>query len=134
MSKNGSNSPPATSPDPDKIKRVKKELRRLSQLFRNIDPNKRNFVQKHIEQLAWYNVSAADLQAKIDQWGTLVQYDNGGGQNGIRTNPDVKTLMDYQKNINAITRTLIPLVPAGNRKTHRDLDTFMIYGGSLKHG
>ena len=68
-------------------------------------------MQRHIEQLAWYYVSIADLQAKVDQWGTLVSYDNGGGQTGIKPNPDVKTLLDYQKCCNTIIRTLIPLVP-----------------------
>ena len=80
-------------------------------IFQEVDENKRDFVQRHIEQLAWFNVSIADLQAKVDQWGTLVMYDNGGGQSGVKPNPDVKTLLDYQKCCNTIVRTLIALVP-----------------------
>ena len=97
--------------DPAKIKRVKTELEHLAELFRDVDENKRDFVQRHIEQLAWYNVSIIDLQAKVDQWGTLIAYNNGGGQSGVKPNPDVKTLLDYQKCCNTIMRTLIPLVP-----------------------
>lgn len=105
--------------DPDKISRVQTELEHLSELFRDVDENKRDFVQRHIEQLAWYNVSIIDLQAKVDQWGTLIKYDNGGGQSGVKPNPDVKTLMDYQKCCNTIMRTLISIVP--NKDTGRKL-------------
>ncbi|MBR0266460.1 MAG: hypothetical protein IJQ71_03385 [Clostridia bacterium] len=86
-------------------------MERLEEIFREVDENKRDFVQRQIQQLAWLNVSIADLQLKVDQWGTLVSYDNGGGQSGIKPNPDVKTLLDYQKSCNTIVRTLITLVP-----------------------
>lgn len=111
MSKNGQTPAAPATQDPEKLKRVQLELDHLTEIFKGIDENKRDFVQRHIEQLAWYYVSIADLQAKVDQWGTLISYDNGGGQSGIKPNPDVKTLLDYQKCCNTIIRTLIPLVP-----------------------
>jgi len=97
--------------EPEKLERVQRELEHLEEIFRDVNENKRDFVQRQIQQLAWLNVSIADLQAKVDQWGTLVSYDNGGGQSGIKPNPDVKTLLDYQKSCNTIVRILIPLVP-----------------------
>ena len=121
MSKNGQTAAEATQ-DPEKLERVQKELKYLEDIFRDVDQNKRDFVQRHIEQLAWYFVSIADLQAKVDKWGTLVSYDNGGGQSGVKPNPDVKTLLDYQKCCNTIVRTLIALVPEGCRK--RDESAF----------
>lgn len=123
MSKNG-RTPAAATQDPEKLERVQKELDLLEEIFSEIDPNKRDFVQRHIEQLAWYFVSIADLQAKVDQWGTLVTYDNGGGQSGIKPNPDVKTLLDYQKCCNTIIRTLIPLVPY--KSTGNKLQDFLM--------
>lgn len=110
MSKNGQTAAVLLQ-DPKKIRRIRKELNHLEEIFRDVDPNKRDFVQRHIEQLAWFNISIADLQEKVDKWGTLVAYDNGGGQSGVKPNPDVKTLLDYQKCCNTIVRTLIPLVP-----------------------
>ena len=112
--------------DPAKKRRFKKELKYLAEIFSDIAENKRDFVQRQIEQLAWYYVSIADLQAKVDQYGTTVKYDNGGGQNGVRTNPDIKTLMDYQKACNTIVRTLISLVADGVTAKHRDLDSFRL--------
>ena len=112
--------------DPAKKRMIKKELKYLAEIFSDIADNKRDFVQRQIEQLAWYYVSIADLQAKVDQNGTTVKYDNGGGQNGTRTNPDIKTLMDYQKACNTIVRTLISLIPDGTSSKHRDLDSFRL--------
>ena len=123
MSRNG----PTPAADPAKERRVKKELKHLEEIFREIADNKRDFVQRQIEQLAWYYVSIADLQARVDQFGTLVKYDNGGGQSGVKPNPDVKTLMDYQKACNTIVRTLIALVQAGSISIKRDLDQFVLH-------
>ena len=39
-----------------------------------------------------------ELKEKVDNDGTTVEYNNGGGQSGVRDNPDVKTLIAYQKN------------------------------------
>ena len=117
----------AAKEDPEKLNRVKKEQTYLEKIFSGIDSNKREFVQRHIEQLAWYYVSIADLQESIDQSGTLITYNNGGGQSGTKTNPDIKTLMDYQKACNTIVRTLLSLVPAGKVTHHRDLDYFMLH-------
>ena len=50
-----------------------------------------------------------------DKIGTIVKYNNGGGQSGVRDNPDVKTLIAYQKNITAITKQLLDLVPAKSK-------------------
>lgn len=108
-------------------KKVETELKHLSDIFKDIDENKRDFVQRHIEQLAWYYVSIAELQARIDKAGTVTTYNNGGGQTGTKTNPDIKTLMDYQKACNTIVRTLIPLVPAGKSAGQRDLDKFRLH-------
>ena len=110
-----------------KKKKVQKELDHLEVIFNGISGNKRDFVQRCIEQLAWYYVSIADLQTNVDKYGTKVSYDNGGGQSGLKTNPDIKTLMEYQKVCNTIVRTLISLVPEGTASKNRDLDQFRLH-------
>ena len=113
-----------------KKKKVQKELDHLTEIFKGIAENKRDFVQRHIEQLAWYYVSIADLQASVDQNGTKVLYNNGGGQSGLKSNPDIKTLMEYQKVCNTIVRTLILLVPEEMTSKHSDLDQFRLHYNS----
>ena len=96
---------------------VAKEKERLLKIFSNIDENKLDFVEHQIDNLAWLNVSVSELKPKIDKFGTMVKYNNGGGQGGVRDNPDVKTLIAYQKNITAITKQLLDLVPASSKNS-----------------
>ena len=90
---------------------IENEVSRLMQLFDGADLNKLDFVREQVKQLAFFNVSIVDLQANLNKWGTLVSYDNGGGQSGVKPNPDVKTIIDYTKQSNSIVRVLLPLVP-----------------------
>ena len=85
--------------------------------FSSIDENTFEFVEHQIDNLAWLNISARDLKQSIDECGTISEYNNGGGQSGLRENPDVKTLIAYQKNILAITKQLLDLVPASTKKS-----------------
>ena len=106
----------------EKDKEIKKEKKRLLEIFKDIDENKLAFVMHQIDNLAWLNVSARALKEKVDKIGTIVKYNNGGGQSGVRDNPDVKTLIAYQKNITAITKQLLDLVPP---KTKSKLQEFL---------
>ena len=98
-----------------KEEEIKKEKKRLLKIFKDIDANKLEFVMHQIDNLAWLNVSTKVLKEKVDKIGTIVKYNNGGGQSGVRDNPDVKTLIAYQKNITAITKQLLDLVPAKSK-------------------
>ena len=103
--------------DKPKAAQVAKERRRLMKLFADIDENKKDFVKEQIATLAWLTVSVKILQERIDEYGTMIKYDNGGGQSGFKENPDVKTMMNYQKNVNDITRQLTDLVPAKRKES-----------------
>ena len=91
-------------------------------VFKEIDANKLDFVSNQIDDLAWLIVSCDELKEKINKTGTVIKYNNGGGQSGVKDNPDVKTLIAYQKNKIAITKQLIELVPA---KTKSRLQEFL---------
>ena len=101
----------------DKEKRIRAENKRLMKLFEGAETNRLDFVREQVQQLAWLNVSIKELQASIDKIGTMLAYDNGGGQTGVRVNPDLKTLSDFQKLVNSIVRNLLPLVPSGTNKS-----------------
>lgn len=88
------------------------EKEKLMTIFKEIDANKLDFVSNQIDDLAWLIVSCDELKESINKKGTTIKYNNGGGQSGLKDNPDVKTLIAYQKNKIAITKQLIELVPA----------------------
>ena len=95
--------------------RIKEEKDKLMTVFKEIDANKLDFVSNQIEDLAWLIVACDELKEKINKTGTLIKYNNGGGQSGVKDNPDVKTLIAYQKNKIAITKQLIELVPVKSK-------------------
>lgn len=101
----------------EKEKAIRKEKNKLKKIFKDIDANKLTFCMTLIERLAWLTVSVKELEDKIDIEGTTIPYDNGGGQSGIKDNPDVKTLIQYTRNITVITKQLVDLVPASQKKT-----------------
>ena len=103
--------PAAIAADPDKAARVEQERSRLMELFAGADANKMDFIRNQVQQLAWLNISITDLQTEADTAGAVVQYDNGGNQRGLQTNPACKLLIDYEKLSNTIFRALLPLVP-----------------------
>ena len=101
----------AVAADPGKAARVEQERARLLELFTGADANKMDFIRNHVHQLAWLNISISDLQAETDAAGAVVQYNNGGNQKGLQTNPACKLLIEYEKLSNTIFRALLPLVP-----------------------
>lgn len=102
--------------------RVKSELLRLETLFEGIDANRRDFVQRQIEELSWLVVSVSDLQKQIDEEGAVLEYQNGRNQMGYQQNPAIKILSDYVKHVTAITKVLMPLVP--DKHERDELDEF----------
>ena len=109
--------------EPTKDELIREEELRLLDLFKEANPNKLDFVREQVKQLAFFNVSIQELQDKINQWGTLIQYDNGGGQTGVKPNPDVKTLTDYQKLTNGIFSKLLAILP-DRKESYDDLSEY----------
>lgn len=89
-------------------------------IFSDIDDNKLQFVTHQIDNLAYDNVLVSKLKESISKNGTISIYNNGGGQSGVRENPDVKTLISMQKNVSAITKQLVELVPPSKKKSKLD--------------
>lgn len=92
-----------------KARKVDLEYARLIAVFDKLPQGRFEYAEKQIKQLAWYNVSIAELHIAIDKAGTSLEYNNGGGQYGTHANPDINTLVSYQKLANSICGNLLKL-------------------------
>ena len=109
--------------DTSKKNRVQAEKKRLMALFAGADQNHLDFIQKHVQQLAWVNISIIDLQKQIDEEGAVIPYQNGKSQSGMQQNPACKLLIDYQKLSNTSFNALVKVLP--EKPTQSKLSAFM---------
>ena len=70
-------------------KRCKKELRKMTRFYRDngINDEKIESLMPVFENVCWMQVKLEDARKDISEDGVTMEYDNGGGQSGIRENP-----------------------------------------------
>ena len=80
-------------------KAVRKERNKLNKLLRdaNISDNKKKAFVPIIENVALMKVKLDELREEIAHEDFMVEYDNGGGQKGIRENPKFKRYESFFK-------------------------------------
>ena len=70
--------------------RIKEERARLLEIIKTAPENKRRALEAVIDNLAWMRVKMDDTREAIQDEPVAIEYDNGGGQTGIRENPAYK--------------------------------------------
>ena len=73
-------------------KRCKKEQRKLIKIFKEsgLNEEKINILTPLIENISWMKVKLDDAREDIGEDGLTAEYNNGGGQKGIREHPAFK--------------------------------------------
>ncbi len=70
-----------------------------------------------IENTAWMRVKLDDARELVGEEGITVEYNNGGGQTGVRENPNMKAYealwKSYVVGLQKITDALIRAKPSG---------------------
>ncbi len=106
----------AYSEDMSKETLIKKEVARLRKVFKNLDKNKFNVVQKLIESAAFMAVSLKELEDIINAHGYSESYQNGKFQKGKKKTPEVELHISMLKNYSTVIKQLTELVPLEERK------------------
>lgn len=85
--------------DIDFDKAVRKEKNKLKKLFRDakISAHKMKVFEPVIDNVALMKVKLDQLRVEIADEDFMVEYDNGGGQKGIRENPKFKRYESFFK-------------------------------------
>ena len=100
----------------DKETRIKKETRRLKAVFKDLDPNKLKTVDALIKRAAFITVSLEDLEDELNVTGWTEIYTNGKNQEGVKKSAAAEAHISLTKNLNAIMKQLLDLVPPAQRK------------------
>ena len=94
-----------------KEKLVRKEIRRLKEVFKDLEPNKLETVDALIERAAYITVTLRELEAKLNREGWVEEYQNGRNQCGLKKSAHAEVHISLTKNLNAIMKQLLDLVP-----------------------
>lgn len=101
----------------EKEKQIAKEERRLKKIFADMDANKLEAVQALIARAAFITVSLQDLEKELSDSGWTEVYQNGQSQSGLKKSAAADVHISLTKNLNAIMKQLLDLVPAAQRKS-----------------
>ena len=73
-------------------KRVNREKNRQKRFFKDAGMEKKQYeiMLPIVENVAWMKVKLEDAREEIAEGKLVVDYDNGGGQSGVRENPAFK--------------------------------------------
>ncbi|MBO7275195.1 MAG: hypothetical protein J6V15_02360 [Clostridia bacterium] len=97
--------------------RVAKEKKRLLEIFKDLEPNKLQTCLAAIDRLAFITVSLQDLEELLNETGWVEYYQNGENQSGIKKAAAADVHISLTKNLNALTKQLLELVPPAQKES-----------------
>ena len=97
--------------DKQRKTKIKKEQKRLQDIFKNLDTSKKKTVEKLIEDAAFMAVTLEETRQIIARDGIVETYQNGANQTGVKKSSAVEV---YDKMVNTYSRVvkqLTDLIP-----------------------
>lgn len=107
------------------VKRKSKELNKLKKIFKDIEPSKRQTVEKLISNAAFMAESLDELQEIIREKGFVEEYQNGANQSGVKKCSEVEIYNTMIKNYSSIIKQLVDLLPNDARSSGDELLDFI---------
>ena len=95
--------------------RITKEKRRLTKIFKDLEENKLKTCQALIARAAFITVSLEDLEVQLNDNGWVETYQNGESQYGLKKSAAADVHISLTKNLNAIMKQLLELVPPAQK-------------------
>lgn len=112
--------------------KIKKEIKRYSQLFAGMDESKKQVASALIEKAAFMGVSLDELQEIIDGKGYVETYQNGANQSGYKKCSEVEIYNTMIKNYGTIIKQLNDMLPdskvAETKRAGEELAKFLARG------
>ena len=95
--------------------RIKREKKRLQEIFKDLEPNKLDTCRALIDRAAFITISLQDLEELLNQTGWVEPYQNGENQSGMKKAAAADVHISLTKNLNAIMKQLLDLVPPAQK-------------------
>lgn len=108
----------------EKQNEIKKEVRRLKRLFKDIDDNKKKLVYTTIEDIAFLTITMKELRENIVREGTTVEYKNGANQYGTKQSPDAQLYLQMSQKQTQAMKILIDCMPKREKVSKEPEDDF----------
>ena len=105
---------------PKKTTRIKKEKERLAEIFKDLEPNKLSTCEALIDRAAFITISLQDLEEQLNATGWVEPYQNGENQSGMKKAAAADVHISLTKNLNAIVKQLLDLVPPARKQSKLD--------------
>ena len=100
--------------------RVTREKARLFEIFKDLEPNKLETCTSLIDRVAYITVSLEDLEKQLNATGWVEEYQNGENQRGLKKSAAADVHISLTKNLNALTKQLLELVPPARKQSKLD--------------
>lgn len=101
----------------EKEKKIKKEVKRLKTIFKDLEPNKLKTVDALIARAAFITVNLQDLEDQLNEHGWTEWYENGRNQSGQKKSAAADAHISLTKNLNAIMKQLLDMVPPAQKES-----------------
>ena len=96
--------------------RIARERARLRKIFKNLDESKLKTAQALIDRAAFLTVNIQELEVDLNENGWVEEYKNGANQSGMKKRAEADAHISLTKNLSAIMKQLLELVPPAQRK------------------
>lgn len=97
--------------------RIRNEKQRLSEIFKDLEPNKLKTCRALIDRAAFITISLEDLEEKLNETGWVEEYQNGENQSGMKKAAAADVHISLTKNLNAIIKQLLDMVPPAQKES-----------------
>jgi len=101
---------------------IKKEIRKINILFKNLDRNVKKTVESLIQNAAYMAVTLRELQATLNKNGLITEYQNGENQWGTKKSPEIEIYNTLVKNYISCMKSLNDFLPIDKPGTLGDDD------------
>lgn len=91
--------------------KIKEEYERLSEIFKDVDENKRKGIDTMLRNLAFMTVELDELQEEIKNSGTVETYENGKHQRGIKPTAKLQAFNSLLKSFDTLQAKLLKYIP-----------------------